>query len=110
MVMAPVRLRPVTQTGYQVRALRRQALDFQVERDLPRQLLFFHGGTSNQGNLAVEVGDGPVQRALATERPKAGRSRPPPVGIKQSGKATHLLEAAEQGVSINRLVSAKLAM
>ena len=26
--------------------------------------------------------------ALATERPKAGRSRPPPVGIKQSGKAT----------------------
>jgi predicted HicB family RNase H-like nuclease len=32
------------------------------------------------------------------------------VGIKQSGKATHLHEAAEQGVSINRLVSAKLAM
>ena len=109
MVMAPVRLRPVTQTGYQVRAFRRQALDFQVERDLPRQLLFFHRGTSNQGNLAVEVGDGPVQRALGTERPKAGRSRPPPWGSSKVAKP-HLLEAAEQGVSINRLVSAKLAM
>ncbi len=27
------------------------------------------------------------RRKIPTERPKAGRSRPPPVGIKQSGKA-----------------------
>ena len=38
--------------------------------------------TAGAGNSAIK------DRCAGTERPKAGRSRPPPVGIKQSGKAT----------------------
>ena len=38
--------------------------------------------------FGVTGGGSGIGRCVAHERPEAGQSRPPPAGVKQSGKAT----------------------
>ena len=83
-------------TGKQQRAVGRQnALDLQtagVARQLGRAAVAeqdFRAAIAHYAAAQHETAGGKIEAAeLAIARPKAGRRRPPPVGIKQSGKAT----------------------